>query len=240
MKDTVYGRLKSQSDAHYVDVELLVVESIRDLHPDKHLTSVSGKSCPLIRYAEAGHATSRLDTEGNRFLAKRGYIAPTNTLKGTKGTLDLSVEFGLYHYKYQGTDFFIYCFQSRCDTPIFYVLTDKQEDDEATHCKFTDELLMAAAEWDNKILEQIEIFDDGRWEKSHELWKTVHGASWSDVILDPTAKQRLVDDVNGFYNSRAIYEEYTVPWKRGIILHGPPGTCTVISKSKHLSLESTR
>ena len=32
-----------------------------------------------------------------------------------------------------------------------------------------------------------------------------------------------MDEVQGFFNSRTTYREYSAPWKRGIIFHGPPG-----------------
>ena len=36
-------------------------------------------------------------------------------------------------------------------------------------------------------------------------------------------KESLVRDVEGFFDEQANYEQFGVPWKRGIILHGLPG-----------------
>jgi transitional endoplasmic reticulum ATPase len=36
-------------------------------------------------------------------------------------------------------------------------------------------------------------------------------------------KSSLISDVLGFFDNRAVYAKYNVPWKRGIILHGVPG-----------------
>jgi len=49
----------------------------------------------------------------------------------------------------------------------------------------------------------------------HSLVQT---ASWEDVILDPAMKKTLINDVHGFFDSRSLYQEYSVPWKRGIIM----------------------
>src|SRR4029079_18041362 len=36
-------------------------------------------------------------------------------------------------------------------------------------------------------------------------------------------KQEIRDDLSRFFASRPMYEEYGVPWKRGILFIGPPG-----------------
>ena len=49
------------------------------------------------------------------------------------------------------------------------------------------------------------------------------------MILDEEVKQRLRDDVEGFFDRAGQYAEYAVPWKRGVILHGLPGNGKTIS-----------
>ena len=42
-------------------------------------------------------------------------------------------------------------------------------------------------------------------------------------------KQNLIGDVQSFFDNRSIHEEFGVPWKRGIILHGTPGCGKTVS-----------
>lgn len=42
-------------------------------------------------------------------------------------------------------------------------------------------------------------------------------------------KAALIADVQGFFDNQALYAQYAVPWKRGIILHGVPGNGKTIS-----------
>jgi transitional endoplasmic reticulum ATPase len=49
------------------------------------------------------------------------------------------------------------------------------------------------------------------------------------VILDPDMKTGLIQDVQGFFDNQALYAQYAVPWKRGIILHGVPGNGKTVS-----------
>lgn len=47
--------------------------------------------------------------------------------------------------------------------------------------------------------------------------------SIESVILAPTTKVRLIDDITKFINSKEWYREMNIPWRRGYLLHGPPG-----------------
>lgn len=114
---------------------------------------------------------------------------------------------------------------------IFYILYPRasSEIDSAGHCPETDALVLEAGKWTSQLHNEIFVFDDGRWTKSKELWKSVNGASWSDVILNPDMKKNLIEDVMGFFDNQALYKQFAVPWKRGVILHGVPGNGKTVS-----------
>lgn len=83
--------------------------------------------------------------------------------------------------------------------------------------------------WTAELHDEVYVFDQGNWFKDKSLWTAVQTATWNDVILDPEMKDNIIKDVEGFFASRAIYEEYSVPWKRGLIFHGTPGCGKTIS-----------
>lgn len=113
---------------------------------------------------------------------------------------------------------------------MFYILSPRENSTiEGGHCAETDALLLAAGKWTSQLHEEIFIFDNGYWEKSKDLWNSVCGSSWDDVILDPDMKKNLIDDVQGFFNNQLVYKKFSVPWKRGIILHGVPGNGKTVS-----------
>ena len=118
----------------------------------------------------------------------------------------------------------------KCPDKMFYVLHPRAGSDIVDgHCAESDALLLAAGKWTSQLHEEIFVFDDGRWEKSKDLWRSVNGSSWSDVILDPEMKKGLIEDVQGFFDNQALYSQFAVPWKRGIILHGVPGNGKTVS-----------
>ena len=47
--------------------------------------------------------------------------------------------------------------------------------------------------------------------------------------MNKEMKDTLVHDVEGFFDCRDNYKEFSVPWKRGIIFHGLPGNGKTIS-----------
>lgn len=90
-------------------------------------------------------------------------------------------------------------------------------------------LLLTIGAWADKLHEEIWVFDQGWWQKDHGLWAEVQKASWSDVILKEDFKKALQKDVYGFFGSESIYKELGIAWKRGLIMHGPPGNGKTIS-----------
>jgi SpoVK/Ycf46/Vps4 family AAA+-type ATPase len=58
------------------------------------------------------------------------------------------------------------------------------------------------------------------WEQLYvKTNKSIH-----NTIVSDTVKQQLFDDVNHFINNERWYAQKGIPYKRGYILHGPPGT----------------
>jgi len=47
--------------------------------------------------------------------------------------------------------------------------------------------------------------------------------SWNDLFLPVELKKEIKLSVEDFLNSEKEFKKYNLPWKRGIILHGPPG-----------------
>ena len=115
-------------------------------------------------------------------------------------------------------------------TKLFFILHPRSESRIIDgHCQETDALILAAGKWTSQLHNEIFVFDNGYWDKSKELWKSVSGASWKDVILSPAMKQNLIDDVQGFFDNQDLYTQFAVPWKRGVILHGVPGNGKTVS-----------
>jgi transitional endoplasmic reticulum ATPase len=97
------------------------------------------------------------------------------------------------------------------------------------HCTFTEELIKTCGAWTQQLHDEVYMYEDGDWKKNKQLFNAVVKASWDDVIIKPAMKTDITNDVDSFFGARATYQEYNIPWKRGVILHGPPGCGKTIS-----------
>ena len=96
-----------------------------------------------------------------------------------------------------------------------WILADTQEIARA--------FFVAVCKWSTELHGELLVFDGGRWYKDENLFQDIKGATFDNLILRGNLKQEIRDDLVQFFASRALYDEYGVPWKRGILFIGPPG-----------------
>lgn len=77
--------------------------------------------------------------------------------------------------------------------------------------------------WAAEVRGEVLVFDGGGWEKSASLYKAIKDATFDNLILPARLKQEIQDDFAQFFESRELYDSYRIPWKRGVLLIGPPG-----------------
>lgn len=223
---------------HQLLPRVTVLDTLRAHYPS-HPIVCTQQQTGLLKLARAGHATATLDTDAP-FYGKR-YYRPASTER-SEGRLKDSLDLGRWTYKWQGHDLIIYATEYWINEyekhEDHYIIQLRHPDESTTtpnggagnRSGVIDGLIMAAQQHQSKLNEkEIWVFDKGYWRNSGRLWQNVQASRWADVILDEEVKQRLRDDVEGFFDRAAQYAEYAVPWKRGVILHGLPGNGKTIS-----------
>lgn len=102
-----------------------------------------------------------------------------------------------------------------------------------------EEFMRAVCDWTSPVEGEVLVFEDGDWSNSQKLYTAIKGASFDDLVLPEELKRGIADDFTRFLSSRSLYEKYGIPWKRGVMLTGPPGngkTHTVKAIVNHLGL----
>ena len=102
-----------------------------------------------------------------------------------------------------------------CKTRRHWLVADSPE--------IAENFLYAVCKWCSEVRGEILVFDSGDWRKSDELFQAIRGASFDNLILPGALKEEIQNDFAHFFASREVYEKYGIPWKRGVLLIGPPG-----------------
>jgi ATPase family associated with various cellular activities (AAA) len=78
-------------------------------------------------------------------------------------------------------------------------------------------------EWSAMPHGEVLVFEQGTWRKDRHLFAAIQLSSFANLVLVPGLKESLREDVAQFFSRAEVYSRYCVPWKRGILLVGPPG-----------------
>ncbi len=92
-------------------------------------------------------------------------------------------------------------------------------DDEASVHQF----LEAIKRWDDEVIGEVLVFANGCWQKNERLYDSIRRANFDDLILSPGLKETIRTDIQQFFSAQEEYAKYNIPWKRGLLLTGPPG-----------------
>ncbi|KAI9728632.1 MAG: hypothetical protein M1828_002738 [Chrysothrix sp. TS-e1954] len=242
------------SSARRVNTDTVIATAIKDAHPQATLTIIPAYTVPLLTYAAAGYATAiPLEGEDPRDLDPfewRTYLPAARRLDDEPGIVASNVIFAKYRYDWQGQRFMLYVVDGRDGGQAYPTVKNQYlvgplngskhknaslesfaADETGKDAKRidVDALIRAAGQYHVSLHNEIWVFDSGYWQKDAALYQGVMKARWEDVILDENMKKALQDNVTRFFDSRDRYERLKVPWKRGVIYHGPPGNGKTVS-----------
>jgi transitional endoplasmic reticulum ATPase len=228
--DDATGSYFEHSTAKRINTDSVFTAALKKQYPGLDLIVVSAYECNLLAYAGAGHATFDVIHDKGEFpssLETTVYLPPSRRMDGNKGQLGEEVIFGKFLYRWGGEEFVIYLVDGRDGSESyphvknFYILT--------TNVHKAEQLVLATGSWASDLHDEVWVFDQGDFSKDRELWKSAQKSTWDAVILDPDMKEALINDHISFFESKQTYKNLGVPWKRGLIYHGPPGNGKTIS-----------
>ena len=106
--------------------------------------------------------------------------------------------------------------QRSCPSRHHWIVADSKELAEAFFAE--------VCEWSSEVRSEVLVFQDGEWAKNKELFEKIKSASFDSLILGGNLKEEIQNDFRQFFDSREVYDQHRIPWKRGVLFIGPPGT----------------
>ncbi|KAH8723265.1 proteasome-activating nucleotidase [Phaeosphaeriaceae sp. PMI808] len=235
-RDYMTDKFSYHTSASRLDTRTRLLNHFRTGYRQFHVTEVDQRKVSLYEFAAAGKAELVEDPDDKHVQATRTWVPVGEGLekKVHPGMLKDEPRFTRFQYIWNSNEYLVY--YTTWHDPfkpadkIFYILHQRGASNITNnHCAETDALILSAGKWTSQLHQEIFVFDDGCWIKSRELYKSVYGASWADVILPAEMKKNLIEDVQGFFDNKRLYDDFAVPWKRGVILHGVPGNGKTVS-----------
>jgi mitochondrial chaperone BCS1 len=71
---------------------------------------------------------------------------------------------------------------------------------------------------------RTQLYMPDSWADEWRLHTTKPKRALTSVVLPIGVRDRILEDIRRFHESKARYEELGIPWRRGYLLYGPPGT----------------
>ncbi|MEP6753962.1 MAG: ATP-binding protein [Chthonomonadales bacterium] len=178
--------------------------------PDKAIFLGESDVFDLDRFTYAGHCTYNVSESAlSQFISSfQGIAEGIHTGMGN-GWLNIEWQghrFEFIQVKWQGT---------HCEITNYWIIADTFE--------IARDFFYQVNAWCSEVRGEVLVFNNGYWQKDETLFQAIQAANFDNLILPPKLKQEIRDDLTQFFQSRETYERYKIPWKRGVILIGPPG-----------------
>lgn len=182
----------------------------------------------LLQFAAAGHAIADLDIVDEAVQRYR-YFYAGSARRAIPDQLVDGRTFAKYIYKWGAEYFIVYIVQIGYEQ-LQYILKEPANGETVmSHNSVTDDLIATVGGWQNPDEKFIYVYDAGWWQESRDLYEQVQKSEWKDVILNEDMKKTVTELMHRFFDSEDIYKDLGVPWKRGVIFHGPAGNGKTIS-----------
>lgn len=219
--DSFYDKFVEKASAQYPDPTIQGAHALRKLYPNHSLVMSADYGLNIISLT----GVYSLPLSSSELVTNAFFVPIARRLGSVPGVILDNVVFGGFKVTWDNYDFIVYIakWQIGFSSNIQHFILHDGPEDPARN------LILTAGIWREELHDEIWVFNQGFWAKDHGLWTEIQKADWKDVVLKDEFKKSLQKDIYGFFTSEAVYRELAIPWKRGLIMYGPPGNGKTIS-----------
>ncbi|KAF5359044.1 hypothetical protein D9758_004759 [Tetrapyrgos nigripes] len=217
----LYSSFVHLSSAQHSHPGITTAHAVKKFFPSYSLVSSTDYGLNILGFPEA-QSTPLKD---HPLITSTYFVNLARASAPVPGMLVDRVQVGAFNTSWQGYDFIMFVLEYPKGigmVSLHHILHDGPEEPARQLC-------LRAGLFANALHDEIWVFNQGFWNKDAGLWQEIQKADWKDVILKDEFKKSLKKDVYGFFESEKLYKELGIPWKRGLILYGPPGNGKTIS-----------
>src|SRR5262245_42132269 len=210
LKDFLNEALRQPPDY----VSYFVSTRLAEMYPEAAILENESWAFNLPEYAEAGLCSI--------WPQEPVHCQTQTTWRGVEDGFEREIENGWWSVLWPdgGKEYFIDVVyitwnDAGCETTRRWIIAETNE--------VAENFLRAVCVYCDDVHGEILVYEDGKWTKDDKLFASIKSATFENLILPPKLKQELREEFRRFFASRDIYQQYGIPWKRGVLLIGPPG-----------------
>ncbi len=206
-RDLVYffaGALHEPGDA----ISYYVTQRLQEFYPDKTVYHTDDGEFELEKFLKAGQCTGKMRTVPmpQRNAVWSGVDNPTRMIVENAW---FEIDWRNSHYEV------VMLYHARENSYHAWIVADTEE--------LAGALFRRVCAWETEVHGEIVVYENGSWAKSEQLFQSIRSTTFKNLVLPAEMKQTLQNDFSSFFSSQSLYDQYGVPWKRGVLLVGPPG-----------------
>lgn len=210
---------KVQISTHFISQNLrevpsalmyLVNQALTAAFPNKYILETESYLFGITEYAKAGLCVLQPKPKLHEQVASDWLVEEDH--------ICYTIKNGWYTVQWQGNDYELLIL-----TRVGDIVSNRAYWLIANDKAAAESFLREVSRWNFDTHGEVLVFEDGGWEKSDELFQAIKSATFDGLVLEGNLKADLRKDVRQFFDSQAVYEQYGVPWKRGLLFVGPPG-----------------
>lgn len=180
------------------------MQGLAELYPDRVIRMTTPYTFPVIRLLQLGFIEGTLSP----------VLAESVEVYHDGETFEHSFHSGLIELQWNEQPFMVMMLPARCTSKTYIV---GPSDDAIL------QLLNYTAQVVGLKANHPEIYDGGYWSQDDDLTERIRTASLDSLDLCPEKLGQVSQQVLGFFRQKDRYQEFGIPWRRGILLTGPPG-----------------
>jgi hypothetical protein len=191
-------------------VPLVVQQRLVASFPGRHVLYATSDLFRIDRFADAGQCTRR------RSDAEPSLDA--TWLGDTRGTVTSETLIGWSHVGWRDHDLEVVTLElpDDCGSTRHHWLV-------AADRALAERFFLAVTDWNATSHGEVLVFEAGHFSKNESLYAAITATRFEDLVLPVGQADGIRDDVRRFLGAKALYAQHRVPWKRGLLLVGPPG-----------------